>query len=56
MMLRRRAELLLATVVAVALLAALPSFALGLDLSNARITTPDYYGAYATGGGELPQW
>ncbi|HEV7484391.1 MAG TPA: hypothetical protein VGQ65_01820 [Thermoanaerobaculia bacterium] len=41
-MLRRRAELLRATVVAVALLAALPSFAVGRDLTTVRIATADY--------------
>src|SRR5438270_7234546 len=40
MMLRRRATLLLAIIVAVALLAALPSFAVGRDLASPRIGTP----------------
>ena len=40
MMLRRRATLLLAIIVAVALLAALPSFAIGRDLASPRIGTP----------------
>ena len=40
MMLRRRATLLLAIIVAVALLAALPSFAVGRDLASLRIGTP----------------
>jgi len=39
-MLRRRATLLLAIIVAVALLAALPSFAVGRDLASLRIGTP----------------
>ena len=54
MMLRRRAELLLAIVVAAALLAALPSFTIGRDLTPVAIAVRQSTPAIASDGVFFP--
>jgi hypothetical protein len=59
-MMLRRVDLLRATVVALTLLAALPSFGIGRDLTPVRIATPDYLlkssGLCVTERGFLLRW